>query len=70
MYVCLCKGVSDRHIRRAVQEGSVTRMRDLRRELGVCTDCGKCGQCAKGVLKDALAEMGEVQAIALQPALA
>ena len=53
MYVCICKGVTDRQIRRAVDAGA-TRMRDLRRELGVCTDCGKCGPCAREILHDSL----------------
>lgn len=53
MYVCLCKGITDHQIRRAVAEGADS-MRDLRRELGVCTDCGKCGVCANRLLRDTL----------------
>ncbi len=52
MYVCLCKGVTDRQIRKAVGEGA-SRMRDLRRDLGVCSECGKCGECARDLLRAA-----------------
>ena len=41
MYVCLCHGVTDRDIRAAVCNGA-TRMRDLAKELGVATECGRC----------------------------
>src|SRR5690606_16194742 len=36
MIVCICKAVSDKHIRRAASEG-VVRLRDLSRELGLGT---------------------------------
>ncbi len=55
MYVCLCRGVTDREIRNEVDKGA-THLRDLRRELGVATECGRCASCARTVLKEALAE--------------
>lgn len=54
MYICLCKGVSDRRICRAVGEG-VLSLRELSRELGVGTVCGKCVPTAREVLNQALA---------------
>lgn len=51
MYVCICRAVTDKEIRAAIAEGART-MRDLRRKLGVCTECGKCGACARGILED------------------
>ena len=56
MYVCLCKGVTDHEIRGMVHHRGVTTMRQLRDELGVSTQCGRCARCAKGVLQEALAE--------------
>ena len=53
MYVCICKAVTDRQIREAVSEGAAT-MRDLRRELGVCAGCGKCGRDARVILRESL----------------
>jgi len=49
MIVCICKGVSDRHIRAAVQGGAAS-LRDLTRDLGLGTCCGKCVPHAKAAL--------------------
>lgn len=53
MIVCVCKAVSDKHIRRAVHAGEVVNLRDLTRELGVGTCCGKCVPTARQVLNEA-----------------
>lgn len=55
MYVCICRQVTDRDIRKAAENG-VCRMRDLREQLGVSTQCGKCAGCAHAVLKEARLE--------------
>ena len=49
MYVCVCRAVTDRQIRQAIDEG-VRTMRELRLKLGVCSACGKCGEYAKEIL--------------------
>jgi bacterioferritin-associated ferredoxin len=49
MIICVCKAVSDRHIKAAVAEGA-TSLRELTRELGVGTCCGKCVPEAKAAL--------------------
>lgn len=41
MYVCLCYGVTDSQIRKAIAEGANTRSA-LRRKLGVGSQCGCC----------------------------
>ena len=51
MYVCICRGVTERHIHQAIERG-VRTMRDLRRELGVAGCCGKCGVHACQMLRD------------------
>lgn len=56
MYVCLCKGVTDKAIKKAVACGDVDSMRDLRQQYGVASQCGCCKQCAKETLNEALAE--------------
>ena len=60
MYVCLCKGVTCSQIRAAVSGAGVYRMRDLARELGVATQCGRCASCAKSLLDETLGRMGAV----------
>ncbi len=57
MYVCPCHNVTDTEIRRRVHTGEVSSMRELREQLGVATQCGKCARCAKGVLQEAVSEM-------------
>ena len=49
--------MTDSQIRRAIQEGARS-MRALRQRLGVCSDCGKCGPCAREVLREYVARAG------------
>ena len=58
MIICVCKAVSDRHIRTAVK-GGATCMRDLTRDLGVGTCCGKCVPEARATLSASLDAHGE-----------
>ena len=53
MIVCVCKAVSERQIRTAVK-GGATSLRDLTRDLGVGTCCGKCLPEAKSALAASL----------------
>ena len=53
MIICVCKAVSERHIRSAVKGGACS-LRDLTRELGVGTCCGKCLPEAKATLTASL----------------
>lgn len=53
MYVCLCKAVTDRQIRDMVNGGCCS-YAEVRRELGVGTQCGKCGQQAKSIVQTAV----------------
>jgi bacterioferritin-associated ferredoxin len=52
MDVCVCHAVTDAQIRQAAQDGAQT-LRDLRRDLGVTRDCGRCATCAKQCLHEA-----------------
>lgn len=51
MYVCLCKGITDSQIRQAIEEGGASSIKDLRRSLGVATQCGKCSCFTKEMLR-------------------
>ncbi|MDT8364236.1 MAG: (2Fe-2S)-binding protein [Nitrosomonas sp.] len=53
MYICVCKGITDRDIHEAVLKGAV-RMRDIRIGLGVSGQCGACACHAKIVLDKVL----------------
>jgi len=58
MIICVCKAVSDRHIKSAVKNGA-TSLRDLTRDLGVGTCCGKCVPDAKAALSASLDGRGQ-----------
>lgn len=54
MYVCICKGITERQVKAAVDDGC-TSLRELRAELGVASNCGKCACHVRDVLNEALA---------------
>jgi len=49
MYVCICKSITDRDIRRAASNGVMT-LEELRETLGVASGCGTCAEMAEGIL--------------------
>jgi bacterioferritin-associated ferredoxin len=53
MIVCICNNVSDKAIRKAVDNGAST-LSALREHLDVGTCCGKCNSCAKTILRECL----------------
>jgi len=53
MIVCVCKAVSEWHIRAAVKDGA-RHVADLTRDLGLGTCCGKCLPQARASLADSL----------------
>ncbi|HWM27034.1 MAG TPA: bacterioferritin-associated ferredoxin [Woeseiaceae bacterium] len=52
MYVCICKAVTDKQIRRAAAAG-VDNLYELREALGVASGCGSCADEAESILNDA-----------------
>ncbi|POZ52881.1 (2Fe-2S)-binding protein [Methylovulum psychrotolerans] len=49
MYVCVCKAVTDKQIKTAIDNGVCTR-RQLFECFGVGSDCGKCNKHVKELL--------------------
>lgn len=54
MYICVCKSLTDRDIRREVLRGEVRCMASLRERLGASTGCGCCESAARECLEEAL----------------
>ena len=54
MYVCVCRAVTDRQIFQAARQGAKN-LKDLKRDLGVASECGLCASCAKQCLREAQA---------------
>jgi len=55
MFVCICKGITEKQIKVSVAEGASS-VRDLYRELELGSQCGKCVGFARQVLNSELAE--------------
>lgn len=51
MYVCICKAVTDKQIRRARADG-IDNFYDLQESLGVATCCGGCADTAESILNE------------------
>ena len=51
MYVCLCKGVTDKAIAKAVAAGACS-FTDVQNALGVSTQCGSCEQLARAIVAE------------------
>ncbi|WP_424191917.1 (2Fe-2S)-binding protein [Ampullimonas aquatilis] len=51
MIVCVCKAVSERHIRQALKEGMAETFDDLQIDLGLATCCGKCESAARAMVE-------------------
>ncbi|MDO6682181.1 MULTISPECIES: (2Fe-2S)-binding protein [unclassified Oceanobacter] len=50
MYVCLCKAVTNQQVKDAVDQGQS--YGEMRRSLGLATDCGCCGRAAKQLIRE------------------
>ncbi len=49
MFVCICKSVTDKEIRKAASKG-VDNLYELREALGVASGCGGCSDHAQEIL--------------------
>lgn len=54
MYVCLCKGITDSQIRSAAENGAS--IREIRDQLGVMTECGKCACLTRDIVRSSTKE--------------
>lgn len=51
MFVCICHAITEKDIAQAVEQGAGT-MKELREQLNVASQCGKCSSFAKSMLDD------------------
>lgn len=51
MYICICKSVTDKQIRRAAAKGA-DNLYELREQLGVAAGCGSCASSAQEILDE------------------
>lgn len=57
MIVCVCHGVSDRHIKAAIRDGATT-VEALGAELGVATGCGCCREACGDLIAEHACQRG------------
>ncbi|MFP6814414.1 MAG: (2Fe-2S)-binding protein [Pseudomonadales bacterium] len=55
MYVCLCKAVTDKQIRDAVDNG-VQNIAQLQESCGAASGCGRCRDVAQELIDERLAD--------------
>ena len=55
MYICICNGVTERQLKECALSGAKS-LDELAFQLGVGTGCGRCRDCARGVLREIHAE--------------
>ena len=51
MYICLCHGITDRQIRRAVEQGASS-LTDVQMQLPVGGCCGRCEPAARELIRE------------------
>ncbi len=64
MYVCICKGITEKQIKTSVAEGASS-VRDLYQELALGSQCGKCVGFANSLLKEELVKCPYYDAAAI-----
>lgn len=52
MYVCVCKGITDKQIQEAVTSRKTNNAKEILKSLGVGSDCGTCVEDAVKALID------------------
>jgi len=60
MYVCICRGITDKQLIKSIDEGANT-MKELSAKHGIGSQCGKCCQCAKKILNQTLIKQAQQQ---------
>jgi bacterioferritin-associated ferredoxin len=55
LYICICNAVTERQLKECARSGA-TSLDDVAFQLGVGTGCGRCRDCASGVLEQVRAE--------------
>lgn len=54
MYVCICKGITDKDIQKLVREEGVGSLRELKNHLPLGSQCGTCTKTAQNIIDNTI----------------
>lgn len=54
MYVCLCKGITDKDIKEAVRQNGVGSLRELKQHMPLGSECGSCTKVAQKIIDNTI----------------
>lgn len=54
MYVCLCKGITDKDIKEAVRQNGVGSLRELKQLMPLGSECGSCTKVAQKIIDNTI----------------
>lgn len=54
MYVCICKGITDKDIKDLVREEGVGTLRELKTHLPLGSQCGTCTKTAQAIIDNTI----------------
>lgn len=60
MYICICKGITDSQIEKAVTDGQRD-FSELADRMGITSECGRCEQSAREVFELAVEAQREAE---------
>lgn len=56
MFVCICKGITDKDIKDLVHEQGVGSLRELKQHLPLGTQCGTCTKVAQTIIDNTIVD--------------
>ena len=56
MYVCICKGITDKQIKQMVMEQGVGSIRELKQHLDISSQCGTCTKLTQQVIDNTIVD--------------
>ena len=58
MYVCICKGITDKQVSQQVLDQGVGSIRELKKHLDVSSQCGSCTKVIQQVINNTIIDEG------------
>jgi len=56
MYVCICKGITDKQIKQMVLEQGVGSIRELKQQFDIASQCGTCIKLTQQIIDNTIVD--------------